>query len=578
MSELYIQSQLTFSVGQCSEAGVKDDNEDAIGIKIPQGHLITTKGMVAVIADGVSAAQAGGEASQICVQNFLSDYFSTPESWSVQKSAQQVLSALNCWLYGKSSQFNNEQKGYVSTLDVLIIKSHTAHILHVGDSRVYRFRGGELECLTRDHAIAVSEKQTFLTRAMGLDTSLDVDYKKCPVEEGDVFLMTTDGVHDVLSHEQLCNHLDLAQDLNQLAKQFVNLSLQAGSQDNVSCQLLRIDALGKEQASDVYQKLGDLSFPPFLEPGMVLDDLKVIREIYASTRSQLYVVEDIESGERFCMKTPSINFEDDAAYIERFLLESWVGKRINHSNVVKVVEPGRGNKQSCLYYLTEYLDGITLSQWMKEHPSPPVQEVTFLLDQVAKGLRALHRKETLHQDVKPDNIMVDASGMVKIIDFGSCYIGGVVEIDVPFVRDIALGTASYSAPEYTLKQKPGPQADIFSLAVIAYEMLTGELPFSGKLEDCKTAADFLATEYTPAYQLNPHVPVWVDGALRKALRYHPERRYQEVSEFVHDLQHPNPVFVEREFQPLLYKDPLTFWKGCAIFWCAAFVLLLLFCM
>ncbi len=560
--QLHLQSILEFSVGQATSAGRKDVNEDAIGIRIPDVELMTTKGAVALIADGVSAAEAGREASETCVHNFLSDYYSTPESWSVKKSARQVLTALNRWLFGQSQRFVDSRRGYVSTLSVVIFKSHSAHIFHVGDSRVYRLRNNILEQITRDHAMPISEQQSYLTRAMGLDINLDVDYQQETLRAGDVFFLSTDGVHDFMTDKKmsalLCQHSD---DLELACQQLIAGALENNSHDNLSCQLLRIDALPAQQVNDVVSRLTALPFPPFLKAGMVLDGYKIIREIHASSRSQLYIVEDVESAKQYCMKTPSVNFEDDPAYIERFVMESWIGSRINNAHVVKVIEQQR--KKKFLYYLTEYISGITLGQWMKEHPKPPVEEVVFLVEQIGRGIRALHRKETLHQDIKPDNIIIDRNGVVKIIDFGSCHVAGIAEIAAPFIRDVALGTATYSAPEYVVKKRPGPQADMFSLALLTYEMLSGRLPFDGKLEYCKTPQDFLGTRYTPVYQLNPLVPVWIDGALRKALRYHPERRHHEVSEFVYELQHPNNQYLEKRFQPLVQKDPLLFWKFMA---------------
>jgi serine/threonine protein phosphatase PrpC len=177
-----LSSELSFTVAQRSVSGRKEQNEDAIGIRLPTGSVLHNKGAVAVIADGVSAAEAGKEASETCVHNFLYDYYSTPDSWSVKKSTSQVLTALNRWLYGQGQQFNDAQKGYISTFSSIIFKSQTAHIFHVGDSRVYRFRQGELEQITRDHSTYVSAKQTYLARAMGLDVKLDVDCHSLALE------------------------------------------------------------------------------------------------------------------------------------------------------------------------------------------------------------------------------------------------------------------------------------------------------------------------------------------------------------------------------------------------------------
>ena len=255
-------------------------------------------------------------------------------------------------------------------------------------------------------------------------------------------------------------------------------------------------------------------------------------------------------------------------------MESWIGSRINSPHVVRVVAPHR--PKSCLYYLTEYVNGMTLSRWLRENPRPPVGEAVFLIDQIAKGIRAMHRRETLHQDIKPDNILIDLHGPVKIVDFGACHVAGIAEIATPLQRDIALGTAPYSAPEYTLGQQVYYRADLFSLAVIGYEMLTGKLPFGGRLENCKTQRDFLATTYTESYKINPLVPLWIDGALKKGLRFHEERRHADVSEFAYELQHPNPRYLEYHQRPLLARDPLKIWKIlCGILICTQIISLIL---
>jgi serine/threonine protein phosphatase PrpC len=110
MSEQSLE-HLSFTVAQHSIAGVKPQNEDAIGIRIPQGLTLTNKGAVAVIADGVSAAEAGKEASETCVHNFLSDYYSTPDSWGVKKSTTQVLTALTRGRFGQGRSFSDAQTG-----------------------------------------------------------------------------------------------------------------------------------------------------------------------------------------------------------------------------------------------------------------------------------------------------------------------------------------------------------------------------------------------------------------------------------------------------------------------------------
>mgnify|MGYP000151745447 CR=1 FL=1 len=559
----HLQSDQQFTLGQSSNKGAKKQNEDAIGIRIPEGVTQSHKGSVAIIADGVSAAEAGKEASETCVRNFLSDYYSTPDTWSVKQSTTKVLTALNRWLYSQGQRFSDAQKGYISTLSCVVFKSNTAHIFHVGDSRIYRMRDGDLEQLTRDHTTTISSTQTYLARAMGLDVKLDVDYRSTDIEQGDIFFLSTDGIHDFISNQQLRNHLA---PLNQLqtnnfeesCEQLINLAMQQKSNDNLSCQIIRIDKLPSQNLNDVHQKLSDLPFPPELNIGMSIDGLRIEKELHASNRSQLYKVIDIETGEAYCMKTPSVNYNDDAAYIERFILESWIGNRIKNPHVLKVA--GFNRPKNYLYYLTEYIDGITLEQWIKENPNPSIQHVIVIIQQVLKGLRAFHRRETIHQDLKPGNIMLDINGEAKIIDFGSCHVKAIAEIATPLERDGILGTATYAAPEAVLQGQSLQQSDIFSIAVILFEMLTNKLPFSGKLESCRTKKAYLKTRYTPSYELNPLVPVWLDGAIKKALRFEPNIRHGDISEFLYEIEHPNPKYKKTYNVSLLSSNPSLPWQ------------------
>ena len=555
------KQQLTVSAAQFSSAGVKAQNEDSMAIKIPEGSLLNRKGIVAAIADGVSAAEAGREASEIAITGFVNDYYSTPDSWSVKQSAHKVLTALNRWLFGQGQRYLEAEKGYVTTFSCVILKSRSAYIFHVGDSRVWRVRDGVLEQMTRDHRARISASQNYLARALGIDLNLDVDLKVVDLEPGDQFLLTTDGVHEFVDNKSmlgtLCEHQDNPQ---ALVEALVQRAQENQSTDNLTCQWIRVEQLGQETNEDVLQSLRQLPFPPELEVGFKLDGWCVLEQIHASQRSQLYRVRHEESGQCAIMKTPSVNYGDDVAYIERFIMEEWVGRRIDSPYVVNVVEaPNR----RFLYYLTEDLPGPTLARLLQQQKKLDVAVVVSMAEKIVQGLRAFHRRETLHQDIKPDNIVMKGEDPV-IIDFGSVYVAGVDEIATSFERERALGTLDYSAPEYRLQRPRSEKSDQFSLAVVLYELLTGKHPFGESFQKANTASEFLDLKYIPAYRRNPMVPLWLDGALRKALQTNADLRYDSMSEFVHDLKHPNPNFLKVEQRPLLERDPARFWRWLAL--------------
>lgn len=550
--------KLTISIGYASDKGVKADNEDFFGSLVPIEPQLTYKGIVAAIADGMSGSEAGKQASHCCVAGFLSDYYSTPDSWSVKQAGQRILSATNSWLYSQGQRRYQSTKGMVSTLSILVLKSSTANIFHVGDSRIYRLRQGGLEQLTRDHRVWVDKDKSYLNRAMGIEPRLEVDYQTFSLEKGDIFIMTTDGVHDFIDEKTLKNYLQDGSDLNRQAASILKQASDNNSDDNLTCQLIRIDDLPEIKADEIIRRHADLPFPPPLEAGVMLDGYRIESELHASKRTQIYRAIDTFTNTPVILKAPSVLYDDDTHYIEHFLHEEWAGKRINHDNVLKVLNT---RDKTCVYYVTEYIDGRTLRQWMDNNPKPNINTARNIIEQIAKGLQAFHRMEMLHQDLKPENIMFSGNGKIKIIDFGSVKIAGISEI-APLVDDNILGTHNYTAPEYHLGQVGTVQSDIFSLGVIAYELLNGTLPFGQDMPEKPDMRNLQKLTYIPSMYSNEMVPVWMDGALRKATAINPQHRYDTLSEFLYDLSTPNSMFIKGEqFVPLAQRNPLIFWKS-----------------
>ncbi len=551
-------TQLSINAGQYSEKGIKEQNEDACGIRVPEDSALTNKGIAIAIADGVSSADHGREAAEACVTGFLSDYYSTADSWTAKNSGRKVLGAINRWLYGQG-QSSPSGQGMLTTFCGLILKSTTAHLFHVGDSRIYRLRDGDLEPLTRDHQSWGSAKKAFLSRAMGADVGVEIDYRSEPLEVGDLFFLSTDGVHEFVSHKELKEMIiELRDHPERATRNIVTRALEHGSHDNVTCQIINITSLPDQNQQEFYQHLTELPFPPPLENGMILEGYRILREVHASNRTQVYLAQDEASGEQVIIKTPSVNFEDDAEYIDGFLHEEWAGKRINNCHVLKIVEPKQPRR--FLYYVTEYIDGQNLRQWMNDNPKPALDDVRNIITQACAGMRAFHRLEMLHQDIKPENIMIDSDGVVKIVDFGSTRIAGIQEIATPIERGKLLGTYDYAAPEYFEDQPGSNCSDIYSLGAITYEMLTGQLPFGGALSQ----RALKRVSYKPAHEINTEVPRWMDAALEKACRINPARRYHLLSEFTHDLGHPNSALQTESFQPLLERNPVAFWKAACL--------------
>lgn len=553
-------TEIVVSIGYASDKGIKAENEDFLGRVIPKDAQLIHKGISVAIADGMSSCEAGKEASHCCITSFLSDYYSTSDSWSVKKSGQKILSAINSWLYSQGQTQYESSKGMVSTLSVMVFKSTTAHIFHIGDSRIYRLRKDQFEQMTHDHRIFLSKDKNYLSRAMGIEPYLEVDYKAFPLEKEDIFLMSTDGVHDFIDNKGLKTQLQQGSDLFAQAQTILDQAIKNESDDNLSCQIIKIENLPEAKEDEVLRRHVNLPFPPPLEVGMILDGYKIEAELHASNRTQIYKAFDTQTQTRVILKTPSVLFNDNTHYIEHFLHEEWAGKRIKHNNVLKVLSSDR--KKSCIYYVTEFIEGKTLRKWIDETPKPYIREVRKIIKQVIKGLQAFHRMEMLHQDLKPENIMINTLGVVKIIDFGSVKIAGIADImRQEFTEENILGTLNYTAPEYHLGQRGTVKSDLYSIGVISYEMINRHLPF-GEIPQRPNKINLAKLRYLPSFHHNVMVPIWIDGALKKATALNPQLRYDTLSEFIYDFSNPNPQFLSAEGNiPVVESNPLLFWKS-----------------
>lgn len=570
-----MDKRLKISAGQHSIKGRKLSNQDFHGYTLPAEPRLGMKGIAFAMADGISSSDVSHIASETAVKSFLNDYFCTSEAWSVRKSAERVLTATNSWLYAQTQKGPHryeKDKGYVCTLSALVIKTSTAYLFHVGDTRIYRLRDGALEQLTNDHRLWVSQDENYLSRALGVDSLLEIDYQSLPLREGDTFILSTDGVYEHTSAQQLISTINQHwTDLDGAAGAIVTAAYDNGSDDNLSVQIVRVDQLPEHKSYEFKRQVECLPCPPGLEPRQTFDGYHILREIHATSRSHVYLALDTESNTRVALKTPSIDLGGEPDYLERFLMEEWIARRVNSAHVLKAGLQDR--QRNYLYTATEFIEGQSLKQWLIDNPEPDLETVRGIVSQVARGLYALHRMEILHQDIRPDNIMIDSNGTVKIIDFGSARVAGIVEATNLEPNEIP-GTALYMAPEYFMGEMGTTRSDLYSLGVLTYHMLSGRFPYGTQVAKSRTASAMRRLNYASVLDDDREIPAWIDETIKKAVHPNPDKRYQELSEFTFDLRHPNQDYLNKTRPPLLERNPVAFWQGVSALLACAVVYLL----
>jgi len=567
---------LRLALGQHSAAGAQPLNQDFHGATVPEGLARHTKGIALALADGIGSSSVSQVASAAAVRSFLDDYYATSEAWTVRRAAQRVIEASNSWLHAQTQRGDgrfDKDRGYVCTFTALVFKGREAHLFHVGDARVYRVHAQSLEPLTEDHRLHLGGGEMLLGRALGLGPRIEIDHASWPTAVGDTYLLATDGAWEWLDaaavQAALAQH---AGDLQAAAESLVAAALARGSDDNATVQLARVEALPAPDADRLHLERAGLALPPPLAPRQRFEGFTIVRELQASARSHVFLATDDETGCQVVLKTPSVDLGEDQAHLDRFVLEEWVARRVDSPHVVKAAPVERPRRH--LFVALEHVEGQTLAQWMVDHPRPPLDEVRRIVAQAARGLQALHRKEMLHQDLRPENLMIDAQGTVRLIDLGGVHVAGLAEADGDERATRLLGSLQYTAPEYFTGQGGTAASDLFALAVITFQMLTGQLPYGLHAARVRDARDLTRLQLVSLRALRPDLPGWLEAVLRKALHPQAARRQEALSEFVHDLHSPGPQFQLGRRPALIERDPVAFWRGLALVFAASSLALL----
>lgn len=556
-----MKKQLRIRSGQASSAGKKAQNQDFYGVYIPKGYLLETKGIACAIADGISSSNVSHIAAETAVTSFLSDYYSTSDAWSTQTSASRVIRATNSWLYAQTQQSQgrfDKDRGYVCTFSALILNKNHAHIFHAGDSCIVRIREGEIEPLTTPHRVSISSKEHYLSRALGVDYRIELDYQQLELTDGDRFVLMTDGVHEYLDLKQINCWIDEAEHLDLVANQAIEYALKQGSEDNLTIQIIEVESLSTAQQ---FQPSSDYIFPSQLSRGEQFEGYIVDKILHQNHRSSLYLVRDAKA-QQLVIKTLSVDLQHDPHAVEQFQLEEWVSQRLEHRNLLQSYP--HKNSKKYLFQCYEYLEGETLDRWLhRQKQALMLEDILPIIQQVSNGLNAMHRLEMLHQDIRPENIMLiqQSDGLhVKLIDYGSTAVRGLVELN-PKHANVPLGTLAFMAPEYFLDQSPSVKSDQYSLAVLTYYLLTKQLPYGTALAGCKSVKAMKNIHYHALQHYRPELSVGVNRVLKKALSIEPYQRFTELSEFIHELkQSSNSIVVHQPHIPLIERNPLIFWK------------------
>ncbi len=556
------------SVGFASETGPRKHNEDfagaVFGSELPQPR----RDVVAAIADGIGGAKGGRVAAETAVRGFLDGFCDLPETMEVRRAAARVLDALNGWIYSQA-QRDSKLAGMGCTFTALVLRGRVAHLLHVGDTRAYRLSGDRLTCLTTDHVRDDgSGRSHVLTRALGVETELRLDYATQPMARHDRFLLCSDGVHGFLSAKAIADILRERSASEDSARALVTAALQSGSTDNCTALVLDVVELPTAESAEIGTAIMQLPLIPVPFAGETIDGFLLKVVVSDGRYTRLFgAVDEIEGGE-VVLKFPKPQVAAVATYRAAFAREAWVGARVHSPWVGRIIELPLA-RQTCLYTVMPLYQGELLETRLARRPLLGLEEGRNITIKLARGAAALHRAGIIHRDIKPDNVILEDGGSLKLIDLGVARVLGLEDFpteDIP-------GTPAYMAPEMFAGEPGNEATDIYALGVTMFRAFTGEFPYGNADATSPPRRD----RPQALSALRPDLPAWLQATLGRAIAIDPAERFQDVMEFAFEMEAGParaPAPMPRP-QTLYERDPVRFWQGVAALLVLALILSLL---
>ena len=506
------------------------------------------------MADGVGGGAAGREASEFTVRGVLSDYYATPDTWEVPFALEKILAAINRWLLAQGRS-QHALADMATTLSALVLRGARYYTAHVGDSRIYRLRGSNLQQLTTDHVWDRPDMRHVLKRAVGLDQFLSVDYADGDLATGDIFILATDGVWEPLGDKIMHELLLLHREPQRVAEALVESAVKRSGQDNATVVVVSVEQVGEDSLQEFLTEGKTLPLPPKFKPGERIDDFEVLELLHDSRVSLLYKVRQIATQQILVLKTLQPILADDTASQSCLLMEEWLTKRVMSHYFPQAV-PLLPGERSCLYFAMSFHEGATLQQRLDQGQHFSVADVAQIGIRLAKGLSALHRLHVIHRDIKPANLHGGADGKLRILDLG-------VALN-PWTESGArgnAGTPSFMAPEQFTGAAANGQGDIYAVGVTLYHLLTRKYPY-GEIEPFQNPR---FGEPAPPTRYRPDIPQWLENVILKAAARDREKRFETIEELLLALEQGEmKPLAPMAATPLIERCTPVVWKFLAL--------------
>jgi serine/threonine protein phosphatase PrpC len=508
---------LILDIGRCDRSTQPNVITGNCLILVPEsrdeGH-----GVLLACAEGIGERPAPEQAAKTAVAALGDGYYAASADQPLRQALEESLNAAHQMLS------TGGERGRAATVAAVALRGRRWLTGHAGNIRAWLYRDLQLKQLTRDHVLPRLTQRAEITKACGLSNTFEADYSSGDICAGDIFVLTSANVHDVVPSPVIIGVLQSNSTAQQMAEAIAQHALNARAKGYVGVCVAYIERLPSAAANNAGEAASAL---PVIEPpaiGTTIDGFVIEALAHKSRRFRLYKAIDTESNSAVVLRFPNPSFYRQPRQVQTFLREEWIGKRIDSPHIAKTLalRPGR---RTALYSVMQCHDGENLAKRIRRKHGLPPLEALQLGEQLLQALETLHSEGIIHRDVRPNNLTYDKpTHTLRLIGIGSSR--------VEALQDSGVGPSSsalsYTAPELFKNAPATESSDIYAAGVTIYRMLTAGYPY-GKIETPETAGQ---NDYAPLSHYKAGLTeTGLDEVLRRACASTPADRYSSAAQF-----------------------------------------------
>jgi serine/threonine protein phosphatase PrpC len=549
----------TLAIAPAAAVSAAPESADFHAIYSGEAFDKAGRGIVAAVARGIGDGRRAVEAGQIAVDSLAEGYFGAAATLGPGRAASLALASANAWMFSQSRA--DPAHSMAASLTALIFVGRHVRIIHVGDCRVYRKRGRQLVPLTSEHVRPLPNGADQLSRSVGGDAELHIDYIEDDAEPSDRYIVLSKGSYAAVPSGRLVEMLaadrpveDVASSVIEVARAAINL------QGDATALVIDVLKLPESSFDEMAAAFAELPIRGAPRDGDNWDGFIIGRTLYRSRYTTLKLARDTATGRDMVLKIPLPSMLHDQVFRAGFLREAWIGATVHSPRIASYIDISP-ERRSSLYLVLPYYRGETLEARLLRPPPIPYLEGVGLALKLCAVVQELAAFQVVHRDLKPENILLLPDGEIKLLDLGLAYLPGVDEPD----DDRLGGTTRYMAPELFRKAPADQRSEVFSLGVTLYRLFSGG------------AFPYGVRESYPLQRERPDLPAWLGRCLGRAIEMDRGKRFKDAGEFASALENGLSRGEALPTQAVSWRErisPLRIWQGFTLLFAAGFLTLL----